>query len=103
MVRFCAAPKSPFTQGRLSETGNYCKNPTYDRNHRSDLTVLRTPAETDGIFSVYQHPAASLDTLNARFNSSTKAVFLAVSSTQAGTNPHLIAFRTDFTFDHAAQ
>ncbi|MBQ2997406.1 MAG: hypothetical protein IJD62_00225, partial [Oscillospiraceae bacterium] len=32
-------------QGSLSETGKYRKNPTYDRNHRSDLTVLRTPAE----------------------------------------------------------
>lgn len=34
---------------------------------------------------------------------STNSLFLAVSSTQAGLKPLLIALRTDFIFDQAAQ
>ena len=37
------------------------------------------------------------------FISSTNSLFLAVSSTQAGLKPLLIALRTDFIFDQAAQ
>ena len=46
-----ASLTAPFTQGSLSKTGKYCKNPTYDGIHRSDLTVLQTPNGSRGLFA----------------------------------------------------